>query len=87
MTEVEADIAISEAIAAMKERELCKRDVCSCCGSRALRYKRIPDGPNVAGNYTHQSLDDPGASIMCEASAIFARERFFNLMRADLKQK
>jgi hypothetical protein len=51
------------------------------CGGRALRYKRIPEGPNDAGNYTHQSIDDPNpnAVVLCVASAIFAREKFFNL--------
>ncbi|MDP2651952.1 MAG: hypothetical protein Q8O94_02360, partial [bacterium] len=44
---------LTELDARKKERELCKQDVCPYCGGRALGYKRTPDGPNEAGNWTH----------------------------------
>ena len=61
-----------------RERELCKQDVCMYCGGRALGYKRIPDGPNEAGNWTHQytATMRTGDRVLCQASAIFARENY-----------
>lgn len=48
------------------------------CGGRALGYKRVPDGPNEAGNWTHQYTTTmrTGDRVLCQASAIFARENF-----------
>lgn len=59
------------------ERLKCAADVCMYCGGRALTHERKPVGPNSAGNWTH--VTKPGAdykTVMCLASAIFARERF-----------
>lgn len=59
-------------------REMCKRDVCMYCDGRAIGYKKIPDGPNEAGNWTHQYTATMRSQdrVLCVASAIFARERF-----------
>lgn len=64
--------------ARQKERELCKQDVCMYCGGRALGYKRIPDGPNEAGNWTHLYTTTMRSNdrVLCIASSIFARESF-----------
>ena len=61
-----------------EERERCKRDVCMYCGGRAIGYNRIPDGPNEAGNWTHQYTTTMRTQdrALCVASAIFAREAF-----------
>lgn len=63
----------------IRERELCKRDVCKYCGLRALGYERFPDGPNEAGNWTHQHRDSLRLEdrVLCAASAIFTREHFY----------
>lgn len=68
-----------------EERELCKRDVCMYCGGRALGYRRVPDGPNEAGNWTHQYTTTQRSQdrVLCEASAIFARERFEQLQETN----
>lgn len=58
------------------ERKLCKQNVCMYCGGRALGYDRIPDGPNDAGNWTHQPTRKEYSIVLCQASAIFAREKF-----------
>lgn len=55
-----------------RERELCKQDVCPCCGGRVPGASRIAVGPNSAGNWTH---DWHGAQRLCVASSIFARAR------------
>ncbi len=61
-----------------RERERCKKDVCMYCSGRAIGYKRIPDGPNEAGNWTHQYMTTMRTEdrVMCKASAIFAREAY-----------
>lgn len=70
--------SISSLDARQVERELCKRDVCMYCGGRALGYKHTPNGPNEAGNWTHQSAQDNDMqqNVLCVASSIFSRERF-----------
>lgn len=71
----------------IRERELCKRDVCMYCGGRALGYNRIPDGPNSSGNYTHRSQTTTH-EVLCVASSIFARERFGQIeVRSDKAAK
>ena len=64
--------------ARQRERELCKRDVCIYCDGREPGYKRTPDGPNDAGNWTHlyTATKRSNDRVLCQASSIFARERF-----------
>jgi len=71
----------------IKERELCKQDVCLYCGGRALGYKRIPDGPNEADNWTHQYTGTMRTEdrVLCIASAIFAHENFERWQQANSK--
>jgi hypothetical protein len=46
-------------------------DVCPMCGGRAPQYERHVDGPNAAGNYTHEH--QYGGPSWCMASSIWAR--------------
>jgi hypothetical protein len=75
----------SEIAVANIERELCKRDVCMYCGGRAPSWKKIPEGPNKAGNYVHRSKLDrrENDEVLCIASAIFAREKYENYVRSE----
>lgn len=49
------------------------RDVCPHCGSRAVAFFAAVDGPNEAGNFTHQHKNDREARVLCVASAIYSR--------------
>ena len=64
------------------ERRKCMEDVCMFCGGRAIGYKRVPDGPNEAGNYTHQYTATMRTEdrVLCVASSIMVRERFSEMV-------
>lgn len=58
-------------------RQECKEDVCMYCGGRSPQYFKRAVGPNDAGNWVHNPVTGyAGQTVLCKASAIFARERY-----------
>lgn len=81
----------SEAITA--ERDACKRDVCTYCGGRGPTHKTSVIGPNEAGNYVHEptrgyaSKGSGDGPRLCDATAIFIRERYEAAKKAQRASK
>ncbi len=72
-----------ERLGAMNNKEIidaarleAARDVCPYCGGRAMGYEPVAAGPNEAGNWYHPDESDPTRSVLCLATAIYARRRF-----------